>query len=69
MAKNALMKRIELRTLPSGRRQMRVLKTGVALRSGNAQQDKVMKAADVAIFPINKSIAMPKVSKQLSGVK
>ena len=67
--KNALMKRIELRTLPSGRRQMRVLKTGVALRSGNAQQDKVMKAADVAIFPINKSIAMPKVSKQLSGVK
>jgi C1A family cysteine protease len=67
--KNTLMKRIELRTLPSGRRQMRVLKRGAALRSGNTQQDKVMKAADVAIFPINKSIAMPKVSKQLSGVK
>ncbi len=70
--RNTLIKRVELHTLPSGRRQMRVLKTDVMARGYNSQQDKkdkVMKSADVAIFPIKKSIAMPKISKQLSGVK
>ena len=70
--RSTLIKRIELRTLPSGRRQMRVLKTSVAAKGNNSQQerkDKVMKAADVAIFPVQKSIPMPKISKQLSGVK
>ena len=71
-SRSTLIKRVELRTLASGHRQMRVLKTTVAAKGNDSQQkrkNKVMKAADVAIFPVQKSISMPKISKQLSGGK